>query len=428
MSDLNLNVSGGKVTGSDPDGLHLSSASGLVTGSAPELTVVDGLVLFTGQGSTTNPTYWPGPATVPVVGPSYQVVDYRFEVLDRFETYQGTLDSVIGGSVKWSSTSSVHSGGSIDVDDIGQDIDWLHSRIRVFAVLQEMDGTTRRTPLGVYLPAAPTEKWVDNQRAWTVELTDKLGILDGDIAMQDDFSAFAVPAGADVISVVKQVIESMNEDASAILPESEALPSMLTWKREDTKLKVVNDVLQAGGFFSLWCDGMGQYRVTEYVSPADRVPKFEKLDPFTDGLSSLLGNEFQRDQDIYDVPNRYVCFSQGDGENEGLVAVATNENDNSPFSYQNVGHWRTKTTEGMKTTSETALQSQAKMLLSSATSVTSTLTVECDFLEGLLMNDAIRFHTSPAVGGFDFQCYVSDIEHSFDPLARDKLTIHQAVV
>jgi hypothetical protein len=359
-----------------------------------------------------------------------QVVGYRFDRLSSEEALLGVIDGVEGGRLASSAANAIKTTGTLTVHDLGQDIDWLNDRVRPVALIEGLDGAGETEhPLGVYIAAAPKEAWSEMGRVWEVELMDKLSILDQDIATDEDGNPilYVAQVGSNVVDLVKALIEGAGEATPAIEPDSKALSSDMTWDLGTPLLAIINGLLEAAGFASLWVDNEGQYRVTPYTSPAQREPVYSQEAPFVVGDRSVLSPDWTRDRDIYSIPNRYVAIGQGDGETEAPVAVVTNTDVNSPFSYQARGRWVTRVVTGVEATSEADLETRALMGLAQASSVTSGLSIQHRFLPDLKVNDVIRFHHPDA--GLDLLCYVTRIETDLggaDSLCRTE--IREAVV
>lgn len=317
----------------------------------------------------------------------------------------------------------VDAGDLLKVVTVSQEqlADWLDVRIRPMIRIARLGGgddpVGRLTPAGVYLCAAPVEDWDDRGLRRDVELADKLSILDQDIASgdPDGLAAYALDAGANVIDAVKTLIAETGESSPAIEPAAAVLAAPMVWDVGTTRLRIINDLLDAAGYFSLFCDGWGQYQAVPYVQPSDRVPVYESIAPFSDGPQSLMDPAWKRDRDIYSIPNRFVAIGQGDGDTAALTSIATNEDPDSPYSYQSRGRWITQVEQGVEATSQAALDAIARARLSRATSVTNQLTVRHVFLPDLRMNSVVRFVNPDS--GLDTYCYVVQTSIPFDPLA-----------
>lgn len=353
---------------------------------------------------------------------------YRFEVLDREESFVMSGDFVQPkGELKWFSTKSIKGGGTISVLDTGEHIDWPNARIKPYRQHHYDDGTIIEYPLGIYLTSAPTEKWTEDGRSWDVELLDKNSILDGDIVTDEDGApvTFSVVAGDNVIDVVKSLIQSTGEDTPAISADPVPLNNDMSWEVGTTLLKIINELLNASNHFSLMCDMEGQYRIIPYTPPKDRPviyrdgTEFGWETPFSYGESSLMSPTWSRDMDVFAVPNRWVSMTQGDSDNEALVATATNEDPDSPFSYQNRGRWITQVETGVEAVDEAALQAHADRKLASATSVTMAVSAEHLFLPELQINSVVQFLNEKA-DNMDIPLSVLNTTVPFDPMALCK--------
>lgn len=364
-----------------------------------------------------------------------RVTTYRFDVLDNDENLLGTARSVQpGGSVSWDVTAAIKGGGSITVTDLGQNIDWLNVRIRPMAVLSRAGGgddpAGTTAACGVFIPSAPVENWSATGREWKVELLDKCSVLDQDIPTDADGSpvAYTAPVGTNVVAAVIALIQSAGEATPAIGPGPGELSSALVWDMGTTKLKIINDLLAAASYLSLWCDGQGQYQVTSYVPPSQRPVVYDLMAPFTKGPTSLMAPTFTRDRDIYSIPNRYVVVGQRDGEDTSPVlgdgmAVATNEDPASPYSFAARGRWITTVETGVESASQDDLTVYAQRQLANAMAVTSTLTVGHIFLPDIRVNAVVRFVNGDA--SMDTLCTVTNTTIPFDPVALAQSTMQE---
>lgn len=372
-----------------------------------------------------------------------RVTSFRFDLLGRRfnddgsvirEAFVGELRSVVDGSLDWTYNTAIKGGGSIGVLDVGQKIDgkaidWLNVRIRPVAMVARADRpeTLEEFPLGVFLPAAPVEDWTDRGRSWKVELLDKCSILDQDVITDSETGApvtYSLPSGTNVIASVISIIEGSGESAQAIEPDGKVLANPMTWDVGTSRLKIINDLLDAANYFSLWVDGSGQFRASKYVPPESRPPTYAMLAPFDDTGASLMTPNWTRDRDIYSVPNRVVVVGQGDAETPALVSVATNEDPASEFSYPARGRWITLVETGVEAVDQAALDAYAYRKLASATSVTSGITAEHPILPDLRVNSVVEFRNTRA--DVSILCAVTKTSITFDPTALVKSELREA--
>lgn len=376
--------------------------------------------------------------TTPGVGPfdlldGNRVTRYRFDLLGSDETLLGTIGGVegAGGYLEWHAYASIKGAGRLPVRDLVGDINWTTVRVRPWSLISGLNtsGPTLEVPLGVYLPAAPAEKWAAMGRSWDVELADKCSILDQDIPVDADGNpyTYAAAAGSNVVDLVVDLIQGAGEDTPAIQPGDKALGQDMVWEIGTTRLKIANDLLAAADYASLWCDGLGQFRIDEYVEPQDRQPVYNGRLVFSKSEQSLMVPDWGRDRDISDVPNRYVAVSQGTQEGESLVAYATNEDPSSPFSYSGRGNrWITRTVTDTDAIGPTELLSRARRGLSQASSITSGLKVEHPFLPDVQVNRVVPFVNPDA--GLDILCVITATTVPLEPTAMCKSELREIVV
>ncbi|MCE0510840.1 hypothetical protein LVJ59_17465 [Microbacterium sp. KKR3/1] len=197
---------------------------------------------------------------------------------------------------------------------------------------------------------------------------------------------YSLPAGTEIIPAVVEVIESSGEVRIAVTESASVLPSALTWEAGTSKLTIINDLLQAAGYWSLWCDGSGLFRVEPYVDPASRPVSFE----FKHGEASVHFPDWSSEQDNTSVPNRFIAVGQGDEDAPPLVGVATNEDPESQYSYQARGRWITAKDEGVEAESQSVIDQYAARRLRDAMTPVSRLTVTHAML-ALNPNDLVAF-------------------------------------
>lgn len=314
----------------------------------------------------------------------HRVESWRVDLLTEDDVPVGKVDGALGGEVEQNVNAVISGGGSVQVRDVGQDIDWLRARLQLWWTVGDQEW-----PLGVFLPSAPVARHDATGRAWDVELLDKLVVLD-----QDKIDgSYSLPAGTVVTSAVQEIIASAGETRTAITASAETLTAGMVWEAGTTKLRVVNDLLAAINYFALRCDGYGRYVAAPYQAPRNRTPAWD----FAEGTRAVHLPAFTRDEDLAKVPNRVVLVSSGGSADPSLVAVASNTDPASRFSFAaRGGRWIVHTETGVEATSQAVLDALAVRRLTELTSATATIELEHAFLP-LDLNDAVGFRT----GGVD---------------------------
>ncbi|MEZ5110928.1 MAG: hypothetical protein R2732_05435 [Microbacteriaceae bacterium] len=309
------------------------------------------------------------------------MIRWSFLLLDSADRPLRPLDGVTGGSAEIVAQSVLGGSGNLTLDD-REPIDWMSHRVQVTCT----DGAVS-WPVGTYLLTSPKNLHTSFGRSFDVGLLTKLNIIQED-TVEDRFS---VLTGTPIIDTVVTLIRSTGETRIAVTDSDAVTTSALTWEAGEPKLRIINDLLQAAGYWSLWCDGSGLFRVEPYVNPESRPVAFE----FTHGEQSLHLPEWSREQNHTSVPNRFITVGEGDEETPPLVGVATNENPDSPYSFQSRGRWITATETGVEGESQAVFDALAARRLRDAMSPVARMDVTHAMLN-LNPNDLVAF--TPADG------------------------------
>lgn len=334
---------------------------------------------------------------------------YRFDLLDSAGKKFGELDGVMGGTVDWTANVSVKGAGAIQLAATTAHPNWLITRVRPVML---NDGLPEQ-PCGVFVPSAPSQEWGGAGGTVTVELLDRTSILGQDAVAQ----SYSVAKGSNIVTAIKALIESTGESAGAITPVSATLSADLVWPAGTTKLQIANDMLKSAACFSLRADLNGQFVVEPYRSPGSRPVAFE----FLDGDASIYLPSHSIDSDYYAVPNRVLAIAPGTGDEEGVTGIATNENPNSPFSYQARGRWVTRVDtsveipEGADAEEIQALANAAAKRSLAQFTPAKTISIQHGPVPGIEVNEVVRFRRTEA--GIDGLFTVSTTSIDFNPAA-----------
>lgn len=293
-----------------------------------------------------------------------RVETWGVSVLTGQETTAGDLDGVGGFQVDHSIHRVIPGTGSLDLDDVGQDLDWLTVQVQPWWQVRAA-GATVRWPLGVFLCSAPRETWGPTGRSWQVRLMDRMAILDAD----QTNATTAVPAGVIVTEVVRARLEAAGVGHLAAITDSDrTLASAMVWEPGTPERRIINDLLASINYFSLRPNLAGQLVAEPYTAPSARPVTMT----FSPGPASIHEPEFVRNQDLAAIPNRVVLVGQGTGDTEALVGVAENTDERSQFSYPRRGRWITHAQTGVEATSQSVIDALAARRLTDLSQVAAT--------------------------------------------------------
>lgn len=304
---------------------------------------------------------------------------WRYDLLNLQDQTIGTLDGVTGASFEFSIASTIRSGGSLECRVNG--VDWLSVRIQPWYTM-EAEGETLTWPIGVFIPASPGIQFSGEGNSRTIDLYDKLQILDQDRVE----TTYSVAPGVVVTTLIKGLLFGIGETRDAITPSTATVRSAMVWEADTSKLQIINDLLASINYFSLWVDGYGVFQGTPYQEPGKRGTAWV----FEDDDQSIYSPDFFNDRDDFNVPNKVALVSTSTDTVAALTAVATNENPASPYSYNRRGRWITTTEKDIEVANQGTLNLMAQRRLAELSQVSSNFDISHALIP-LNLNDAVKF-------------------------------------
>jgi len=308
---------------------------------------------------------------------------YYLDLLAADDSFVTRLDGMLSGKLEWIANRQVKGAGDIVIRDVSQAINWLSARVRPVMVIEGLP----EQRLGVFLASEAPDGW-DNGRSWAVKLLDKTTILDQDIIT----TTYSVAAGTVVTTEIISIITGAGITNYAITASSATLSGGMTWQPSTSKLRIVNDLLAAIGYFALYANFDGALVGEPYALPAGRPILYELID----GPTSVYDPNFTRDVDIWRIPNRVVIVGQGDGATAALTSSIDNTDADSPYSIANRGRVIGYSETGVEADSQATLDAYARRRLVELTTPTSSVQISHSPLPGLTVNNAVRFRRVPA--------------------------------
>jgi len=262
-----------------------------------------------------------------------RTTSYRWEVLihaNGVDKLAGYLDGVIAdsASLSWTLYAAVKGSGNLKVADLVKaqagfmavrEVALQSARLRPVLVIEGLP----EIPLGVYLIAAAPEEWSDTGRVLNLELLDRATVLDQDAVE----TSYTVDTATPILSAVAAVVASAGESITVDAEVAQTLSSSMVWPAGTTKLQIANDLLGALNYDSLWVDGPGSFQATPYIVPAKRSLIYEVLNvnrELVDGEQSIFMQEWTRDRDMFNVPNKVLAVQSASGDAPALVGEYTN--------------------------------------------------------------------------------------------------------
>lgn len=262
-------------------------------------------------------------------------VHIRYQLLDKNNVGKRELTNVLSGSVTHEALADIKRKARFTIKDEG-DIDFTSDRIQPLVDVLVPKGILSGQPaaegwvtfaLGVFLLSTPRRK-SDESGA----IIREVEAYDQNQVLLDDKvdGRYLITAGTNFITAVSTILTSAGIDPSRqnLVATAKTLPVDREWDGGTSKLRIINDLLNALNYTSLWFDGEGYAVASPYVLPAQAPPEYTYQD---DALSVTLLGSVEHEADMFSVPNKWV-FVVSQADRPELKSVYENTNANSPTS------------------------------------------------------------------------------------------------
>lgn len=282
----------------------------------------------------------------------HRVEQLLVEHLTHTEASLGYLDGVTGGSVKWRARANLKTTGSITLEKLDAGVNVSRDRIRLWWQVNNEEPW----PLGTFVIAAPLVEYAEDGSSRELTLLDKLTIIREDHTLE----TVQVLAGTNLVEAAVSQVLATGESRVASTPSAAIASVPMSWPAGTPRISIVNDLLSAARYKSLWTDGLGQFRIEPYVEPSARATSFS----FITGELSIHTWEWSYETSLWEATNTVVLISQAGDDEEPLVATAVDDNPDSPTSTVSMGRVLNPIVEeNVEAESQEALQLMANRIL-----------------------------------------------------------------
>lgn len=275
---------------------------------------------------------------------------FRYELLSSANVKLADLSEVTAGSVEQNWLATIKRTARFTIVDRGR-INYLQDRIKPWARLHLPPyGSSDwvEWPQGVFLLSTP-ERQVDDVGIVTREVQgyDSLQVYDEE-AVTDRYT---IDAGDVYTTEISTLLGSVAKNIAA---SSATLPATREWEPGTSKLRIINDLLDALNYESLSADEDGVLTARPYVAPSGRAHETT----YADDQFSVIDQKMKQTIDLFGVPNQWVVVvSQPD--RPVLTSTYTNNNPASPTSTVS----RQRTITDFRTNSDAADQATLDALV-----------------------------------------------------------------
>lgn len=277
-----------------------------------------------------------------------RTIRFRYELLTAQNQFKTNLTTVQSGRVGYNSLAQIKRTASFSLQDDGT-INFLSDRIKPYALLRMKDGGWTEWPLGVFIPTTPPRKTdVTGMVFRDIEAYDLLQVLVDDKVPD----RYTIAAGANYIAEIKKLLDSAGITSQNLTATDKTLPATRDWDPGTTKLNIINDLLGAINYRSLWFDEHGIAVAQPYVTPEVRASEYI----YRDDDNSVIFPEVQHTLDLFSVPNQWVLYVS-EADRPALRSVYTNSSPSSPTSTVNRGRTIVATPEQVEAADQATLDS-----------------------------------------------------------------------
>lgn len=256
---------------------------------------------------------------------------YRFMRVDRstgFET--AVLNAFRGGTVTRNDDTRIKESAEFQM--VGE-VDFGPDLVRVYMTVEWAGGETEDVVLGTFLPVVPGRSIRQGYSTATVRMYGRLQEL-----LDDRFSApVTVTNGENAIAVAKKVCEGVGltvvaEPSDYTVTDTRAYgvgANQSNSEVDDTKLGMVNDLLDLAGFRAAYTDPMGRVIFEKYRDPGDIAPSwtFDEDDP-----TVRLDPAIEEERDYTDAANHVVVIYGPDQDGKTIASEAWDRDPDSQLS------------------------------------------------------------------------------------------------
>lgn len=249
---------------------------------------------------------------------------FRYELLDAGNVFvQDLADTVLAGKIGMNWLADIKRTAVLTVRERGE-IDFLSDRIKPYVRLRVPPYGANdyvEWPQGVFLLSTP-KRTADEQNVITrdVECYDGLQVFIDEVVD----TRYTVAVGANYTTVISTLLGSIPK---SVAPSTKTLTAAKEWEPGTTKLKIINELLNAINYESLSFDEDGVAIVQAYRDPTGRAEEYV----YAANADSLIIPGVDEEIDLFRVANKWTLVVS-DPDRASLTSTYTNTDPASPTS------------------------------------------------------------------------------------------------
>ncbi|MEW1964631.1 hypothetical protein AB0302_04445 [Micrococcus sp. NPDC078436] len=268
---------------------------------------------------------------VDLLAASSRTEDWIFELVHaRTNRFIRRIAGVRGFEAEFNLHATIRSGGSC-VWQGDEPVDWASHRLRAHYRIQSR-GQAMQWTVGTFIAQTPKRTLTDQSRgALELQLFDAMARLEWQTSTAGQWVAHK---GANIIATARALLDSQGVP-HAIEDSPLVFSAPMVWKTGTTLLRMVNDMLAAANFFSIWADPQGVLRSGPHRPPAYRGVAFRFR---ADGTGLGYLPEIVHEQDTASVPSQLTLVATSDDPDVVPATATARHAPGSPFSFETRGY------------------------------------------------------------------------------------------
>ena len=281
------------------------------------------------------------------------------------------------------SFSGTFSPVAADVDGRPMEINWLTDEIQPVMIVNGLP-----YPLGVFIPTT---------QSVSAETVSRVSIQAYDRCQRvlDTNSALPVywPRGTLYLDAVEQLLSAAGITTVFTTPNEAAFAEPREdWPAGTPYLTIVNDLLAEINYKTLFFDANG----AAVLEPAS-IPEASQIRHTLDDADpeTLVVLPITRTNDVFSAPNKFIVFCANPDKSENMIAVAVNDNPQSPISTVRRGREIVRVSTVDNIASQAELQAYAERLRNDSLLTGETVSVSTGLIPGWEVGDAVALHQRP---------------------------------
>lgn len=298
-----------------------------------------------------------------------RTVNFRYDLLSSANSIKKSLLNVNGAGITYDSTANVQRTLKCTMLD-DQSIQWGSDRIKPYVRLRMPDNGYAEFPAGVFLLSTPTQA-VDEKSGQIVRSISGYDLMQV-VTDNRTTDRYAVAAGTVYTAAIATLLSTAGFMGANIniTVTTATLPATQEWPAGTTLLTIINTLLAAIAYDSLWFDVNGVAQVAPTVLPTVKPSTWT----YTNDGQSVLIPDMQRTYDLFAIPNTFVLVVSDPSRATSLRSVYVNSNPLSPTSTVARGRTITSFDSSQQAPDQTTLDTLAKNAAFAASQIYESLT------------------------------------------------------